>query len=230
MDGVSEAVARRLASVTTTTATLGLIVDAARRHFAEADLVTATLRTPNGKVITPAETGEVVTDVDRAKEREGLAVGADRIAPTVIGSEDLRGETRWPQLAAAARRHGFGAMLSTELFVAGGTTETSVALDIYSRRPRGLTNTDRDKALLLATHGSLALAHAQAIETADVELTQLRRAIESRDIIGQAKGILMARQGITADEAFELLRSASQELNVKLVDLARCLANNHATL
>ncbi len=49
---------------------------------------------------------------------------------------------------------------------------------------------------------------------------QLRTALESRDVIGQAKGILMARQGISADEAFDLLRRASQRSNVKLRDVA----------
>ena len=49
---------------------------------------------------------------------------------------------------------------------------------------------------------------------------QLRQAIASRDVIGQAKGILMARRGLTAEEAFDVLRRTSQDLNVKLVELA----------
>ena len=56
------------------------------------------------------------------------------------------------------------------------------------------------------------------------EIAGLLKAVESRDVIGQAKGILMERQKITADEAFEALRVASQHSNTKVVDLARQLA------
>jgi AmiR/NasT family two-component response regulator len=54
--------------------------------------------------------------------------------------------------------------------------------------------------------------------------------VSSRDVIGQAKGILMQRQGITADAAFDLLRKTSQELNVKLVDVAQTLADHRAEI
>lgn len=58
-----------------------------------------------------------------------------------------------------------------------------------SRRPGAFTAPDRHVALLLTTHASLALAHAHAAEIADVHKAQLRRAIDTRDVIGQAKGI-----------------------------------------
>ena len=51
-------------------------------------------------------------------------------------------------------------------------------------------------------------------------ISQLQAALESRDVIGQAKGILMARQGLSADEAFDVLRRASQRTNRKLRDVA----------
>ena len=56
------------------------------------------------------------------------------------------------------------------------------------------------------------------------EVAQLLRAVESRDVIGQAKGILMERHKLTADEAFDRLRAASQRCNRKVVELARELA------
>ena len=56
----------------------------------------------------------------------------------------------------------------------------------------------------------------------------LRQAMESRDIIGQAKGILMARSQISADDAFDTLRRASQRLNVKLRDLAERIAQQRS--
>ncbi len=55
---------------------------------------------------------------------------------------------------------------------------------------------------------------------------QMEEAVETRDVIGQAKGILMAREHINADEAFELLRQSSQRLNIKLRALAQQVAND----
>jgi AmiR/NasT family two-component response regulator len=113
---------------------------------------------------------------------------------------------------------------------AAGPQQVSGVLTIYSRRAGGLSRTDRDTALLLAMHGSLALAHVRTAELADLQRAQLRQAVDSRDVIGQAKGILMSRQGIGADEAFELLRRTSQDLNIKLVDLAHTLTTRHGEL
>jgi AmiR/NasT family two-component response regulator len=85
-------------------------------------------------------------------------------------------------------------------------------------------------ALLLAAYASLAVADTAAVSRSELTVTQLRRAIASRDVIGQAKGILMERRGLTADEAFDTLRRTSQELNIKLRDLASTLARNRADL
>jgi AmiR/NasT family two-component response regulator len=62
------------------------------------------------------------------------------------------------------------------------------------------------------------------------EIVTLRRALESRDVIGQAKGILMERRGIDEDEAFDVLRTASQALNVKLARVAETLASRRAEI
>jgi AmiR/NasT family two-component response regulator len=59
---------------------------------------------------------------------------------------------------------------------------------------------------------------------------QLRQALDSRDAIGQAKGILMVRRGISAEDAFDVLRRTSQELNIRLRDVAAVLAGQHGEL
>jgi AmiR/NasT family two-component response regulator len=69
-----------------------------------------------------------------------------------------------------------------------------------------------------------------ASSSAELESAQLRRALQSRDVIGQAKGILMERRGISADEAFAVLRAASQSLNVKLTQVARTLVERRDDL
>ena len=100
------------------------------------------------------------------------------------------------------------------------------ALNIYSERVGGLNGRDRHAALLMATHASPAIAYTTAVELADLHNQHLRRAINTRDVIGQAKDILMARRGMTAEEAFDVLRQTSQDLDVKLVDLARTLTEH----
>jgi AmiR/NasT family two-component response regulator len=56
------------------------------------------------------------------------------------------------------------------------------------------------------------------------QLEHLHKAISARDLIGQAKGILMERYKINADQAFSVLARASQQTNTRLVDVARSLA------
>jgi AmiR/NasT family two-component response regulator len=96
--------------------------------------------------------------------------------------------------------------------------------------PHEFSDTDRATAELLAAHCALAVARADARQAADAHRTQLEQAIDSRDLIGQAKGILMHKESLTAEEAFEMLRRTSQDHNVKLVELARTLTRRHGEL
>lgn len=228
-----ESLTRALVSATTVADALQHIVDMAGMVVTGADLVSVTVRAPDGTFYTPARTAAVATELDQVqyKAGDGPCVDAARPdGPGYVASDDLSTETRWPQFSAAASGHGYGAIIATELVPAAGADSLSGALNIYSREPHGLSRTDRHTALLFATHGALSLAHARTSELADLRRAQLRRAIDTRDVIGQAKGILMNRQGITADEAFALLRRTSQDLNIKLVDVARALAAGHAEL
>ncbi|TMK87349.1 MAG: ANTAR domain-containing protein [Actinobacteria bacterium] len=63
-----------------------------------------------------------------------------------------------------------------------------------------------------------------AVAELQLELEHLRRALMSRDVIGQAKGVLMERFKVTADEAFALLVHASQHANVRVAELSAMLA------
>lgn len=226
-----ESLTRNLLDTTTVGAALRRIVDAARVVVAGADLVSVTLRASDGTLFTPAATGEAGGELDRVQyeAKEGPCYdAADPDGPAYATSDDLAAETRWPRFCAAATGHGYHAILSTELIRVSG--QSSGALNIYSGEPHGFTESDRHASLLLATHASLALAHTHATELAGLNQANLRRAIDSRDVIGQAKGILMNRQGISAEEAFDLLRRTSQHLNVKIIDLARTLTAHHDEL
>jgi GAF domain-containing protein len=91
------------------------------------------------------------------------------------------------------------------------------SLSLYAPCPAAFDDTARRLAELFATHAALAIGDAQRTE-------RLRRAASNRDTIGQAKGILMERHNMTAEEAYELLVDASQRTNRKVIDLAHELA------
>jgi hypothetical protein len=101
-------------------------------------------------------------------------------------------------------------ILALRLFI----EETTLgALNLYSRRDDAFDDEARAVGAVFAAHAAVALSTAQ-------HEAQMDEALASRDLIGQAKGILMARERVTSDKAFEMLRDASQRLNVKLRDLA----------
>ncbi|WP_240687268.1 GAF and ANTAR domain-containing protein [Amycolatopsis suaedae] len=209
------------------------VVDATVRLIPEADIVSITLREDRGRFHTPVETSPEATKLDMIQydTGEGPCVEAARPEGTTIAaSADVAADPRWPRFGKAAAELGVGSVVAAALLPGPGSPRLSGALNVYSRRVNGLDSLDRDAILLLATHASLAVAETQAVTMADLQAAQLREAIDSRDVIGQAKGILMSRRGVSADEAFDILRRASQELNVKLVTLAETLTERHGEL
>jgi hypothetical protein len=147
---------------------------------------------------------------------EGPALSVLRERHTVF-IKDLREETRWPNFVAAATRRGVHCMLSFRLFVVG---EGLGVLNLYGEAPEALTQDSVAIGEILAQHAAVAMAGAAGEE-------HMQSALASRDIIGQAKGILMRRDNLTGLQAFAALTRASQETNVKLVNVARWLVNEH---
>ncbi|WP_410631598.1 GAF and ANTAR domain-containing protein [Amycolatopsis sp. cmx-4-83] len=209
------------------------ILDATIVMVPAADLASFTVLDADGGFHTPAETHDLATDLDLLQYRfaEGPCVeAAVPSGPAVAICPDLADEPRWPRWAPAAVELGVKSVLATAL-IPGSPAGSSVgALNVFSRAANGLDEADRDVLLLLATHASLALATTDAVTRAELKAAHLRTAIESRDVIGQAKGIIMARRGVSADAAFEVLRRTSQDLNVKLADVASTLATRHTEI
>ena len=233
--------ARQFAALTRTLLNTGTVADAldlvmrtAHAIIPDADLVSITLRSSDGRLHTPLETDPVGTELDQLQNLHGEgpcldAARKDGIAYTHSG--DLATSPDWPHFGPAAADLGYLSVISTALVPDAEPPRMSGAMNIFARKPGRLGDEmTRDRALLLATHASLALAHTEAVRLAELREAQLRRALETRDVIGQAKGILMLRRGIDAEAAFDLLRRTSQDLNVKLGELARTLAARHAEL
>ena len=164
------------------------------------------------KVDTPASSDDVPRKVDSIQYEVGEGPCLDAIRDhEVFETGDLGREDRWPHFASRAQREtGITSMLCFRLFVEG---DTLGALNLYSKAANAFGEESRTVGLVFAAHAAVALSSA-------IHDEQMEEALQSRDLIGQAKGILMAREGITADQAFDMLRRASQRLNVKLRDVA----------
>lgn len=225
---------RRLLTAGTVADALAHVAVAAAEIVPGADLVSVTLRDRDGHLHTPVATDPLGTELDELQDRFGEGPCLDaarRTGPAYCHSGDLANDGRWPRFGPAAAQRGFGSALSTALPVTGRPVQLTGALNIFSRKLGALGDeSDRDRSLLLATHAALAVSTTEAVRLAELREAELRNAIDSRDIIGQAKGILMHRRGIDADAAFELLRRTSQELNIKLAELARTITERHADL
>jgi hypothetical protein len=224
--------AEHLADATTVHGVLERVVRSARVVVPGADLVSVTMRAEDG-FHTPVETDPLATRLDEVQYRldEGPCVESTRTPGLgVVFSCDLAAGREFPRFGPEAARLGVHSVLAVGLFPQGGPTPRLGALNLYSHSVDGLDELDRDLALVLAAHASTALAGTIAYTAAELEAVQLRRAIDSRDVIGQAKGILMERRGITAAEAFDTLRQASQALNIKLTQVAQTLVDRRAEI
>ncbi|MGX7728052.1 ANTAR domain-containing protein [Rhodococcus sp. 2H158] len=109
-------------------------------------------------------------------------------------------------------------------------TELDHTLDALSRAiAAGDAVSAQEQMHALRAFGSALPRYRQAQRALATENRQLHRALETRDAIGQAKGILMERHGLTADGAFELLKKVSQQSNIPLATVARRLVGSDAT-
>ena len=170
----------------------------------------------SGKVGTPAASDGVALRVDaiQCEVHEGPCL--DAIATEgVFETGDLAAETRWPRFSARTfEETGVASILAFRL---SGRGRTLGSLNLFSKHLNAFGRDAHDVGVLFAVHAAIALQAAQKTET-------LLTALETRDVIGQAKGILMERQNISDDEAFQVLVRASQRLNIKLSVVASRLA------
>jgi GAF domain-containing protein len=197
---------------------LGEITDIARVSIPGSESTSITLiRDDRG--FTAAHSGEMALAADELQYEKGYGPCLDAgRGNVVLRVDDMRTETRWPDYAAKVQAEGVRSSLSVPLPYQG----TSIgALNNYSTEPSAFATPESLAAALeaaetIAVVVSNADAHAQLGEQA----RNMRLAMDSRAVIEQAKGVLMAQRHIDADEAFDVLREASQRYNRKLRDIA----------
>lgn len=178
----------------------------------------------NSKASTTAATDDFTLkiDGDQYVNREGPCLHA-LSSQEVVVIDDISGEARWPTFTEAAAKHGLGSVLSLPLAARG---QPLGALNLYSKSTNSFDEDSRSLGKLFASQASVAISNAQVYNSAIRLAEQLKKAVESRELIGEAKGIIMAQEGVTDDEAFEMLKKLSQNQNVKLRDIAQKIVEN----
>jgi len=168
----------------------------------------------------------VVTELNNLQTQVGHGPCSETVAGLdFIYVPDLLDDSRWPLFSPAAARLGVRSALAYRLSVQG---ETVGALQLYAHLPGAFNAYDRAQGLVLAYYAALALAQARAQAAEESKIESLERAMSSREVISQAQGILMERERITADQAFQLLRRSSQHVNRKLRTVAQDLVDTGA--
>lgn len=196
--------------------TLQAIVRATAAAVPVAHDVGIALVSKGGRLVgTGAASGELVHRVDQVARETGqgpcLTAAVER---ATIRTDDLAAERRWPLFAPRAVGLGARSILSFPL-VENHTNPGS--FNLYSLDPGAFDGATEQLGMLLASHAGLAIAGAQRRRHFDA-------ALASRDTVGQAKGVLMERYKISADEAFEVLVRASSRSNRKVHDIAALVA------
>jgi GAF domain-containing protein len=196
---------------------LSRVAELVKQVIPGADEVSVTL-VREGRALTAAFTGELAMQAD---ERQygldgGPCLDAGRGGEVLLVG-DMREEDRWPDYAPQAVRAGVLSSLSVPLPI---QEDVIGALNIYARVPHAFGEKDVAVSRAFAAYAAIAISNADNFESTAELARNLQAAMENRATIEQAKGLLMARGGITPDQAFEMLVRASQRENRKLREIA----------
>lgn len=202
---------------------LQALADSALALAPAADGVGITLER-RGRPLTVASAGSSALDLDEAQygQDDGPCLQAMRTG-NEVSVPDALGEDRWGSYPAYAVACGTRSSLSLPI---APHTDTAGALNLYSPMPSGFADTDPSPLRALAAQATGAIALAQRIADAQEFTADLQTALASRTVIDQAIGIIMGQQRCAPDEAFDILRNASQHRNVKLRALCANLIAN----
>ena len=184
----------------------------ATRVFPEVDEAAVHVTHQDGQIDTLALTGPLARDLSdlQGRLREGPTYDAVTGEDTVV-LHDVRAADRWSRYTAEATRLGLLAQTSIRLY---GRTRTAGTPTFFSTRTPAFSEDTQAVAQVYAGHVGAVLSRAQADDA-------WMRAVDTRQVIGQATGMLMERHRVSADEAFSQLRKMSTTTNTKLNEVAR---------
>jgi GAF domain-containing protein len=168
--------------------------------------------------VTAVYTDQLALDLDQTQYGVGHGPCLHAAAEgETVEVEDTRSDSRWRDFLDVAVARGCGSSLSLPLPLHEGV---SGALNIYARRPATFDERSRTFARRFASYGAVVAGNMLVYESALDRARNLEAALASRAVIDQAKGILMERFKLTADQAFQALARVSMETNTKVRDIA----------
>jgi GAF domain-containing protein len=169
---------------------------------------------------TVVSTGQLATDLDETQydKGHGPCLHAARTGELTEIS-DTRADDRWPDYTPRAVEQGNLSSLSIPLAIDQDARVTG-ALNIYARRPDAFDEASRSVATRFGPYAAVAAGNLYAYQSARDMGDNLQTALKSRAVIDQAKGILMERHKLTADQAFQALTQVSMHTNRKVRDVA----------
>jgi GAF domain-containing protein len=205
--------ARKLAAASGLDETLQRVVDLGGDYIDACE--GASISFIRGRLLsTPVWSNRTAFAADQAQYRhnQGPCLHAISVHETIV-IDDLATEPRWPKWREAALELDLRSSISFRLFLSSNGEKTFGSLNMFSSRPHAFGRQAQALGQVFASHAAVAL-------NAAITEAGLEQAVRSRDLIGLARGILMERHQVGADEAFQMLRRTSIERNITIRTLA----------
>ena len=178
----------------------------------------------NGRAQSVVFTGALAVDLDERQYKVGFGpcLDAAKSGQTIV-VDTQESDTPYREFAQVANRAGVRHVISVGMPL----DQRSIGgLNIYSTADDSVSEAVLEHAQMFAGYAAVTVANITSHANAINEAAHLRRAMESRAVIEQAKGIIMARDKCTAEEAFDMLTRISQQQNIKLRDLAQVIVGS----
>jgi hypothetical protein len=190
------------------TQTLDVLCRGAKETVPGIDSVSVTLRHPDGTFETVAATDSLSAECDRLQYEVGEGPCVDAASGKgLVLSVDVGSDPRWRRYGPlAAGRFSVMAQFAYTMFAA---QHTFGGLNLYSASAVALDAEALALAEMFATQGAVAMGHKRTVD-------ELSEGLETRQVIGQATGLLMERYGLDASGAFQFLTRMSQASNLAL--------------
>jgi len=172
-----------------------------------------------GQVQAVGASGERARSLALCETREEAGPGLDccRRGKPVVVPDLAAGADRWPRYAAEARAAGFAAVHAMPMRL---RAEVIGALTLFRVEPGELEKVDARVAQAMADIATIGIVQARAVRRQEELAAQLQRALNSRVVIEQAKGVLAERLGLGMTAAFEALRNYARSHNARVSELA----------
>jgi transcriptional regulator with GAF, ATPase, and Fis domain len=206
-------------------AVLGRVAELARQTLPGMADASVTL-VESDRAFTAAFSGQLALDLDETQYRDGFGpcLEVAQSAGTVT-VPDMTAETRWPAFARQALAAGVHSSLSVALPLQEAVVG---ALNIYASQPAVFDQDAIEMARIFAGYAAVAIANVRLYQNTATLAEDMRRAMETRAVIEQAKGILVAQQHCTPEQAFELLTPAFPDHPSQAPRLCRRARRQHS--